>query len=387
MSRHRHTHTHSDTVHTDSSQESATTTSTTLLLVNLEASFTGVTWLRRCHSPTNQYHSESSGPTVRVCGCVCACVWVAESCSSCVWTLPFWPVYRTVITWEETSVQLLLTSSTNEVKHRQIGKEKGSRDDRSDRDRHMATWMDGYRNRCYCCTCAMDALFPFICLHRFGCRRVCVCIHVRLAHTYMRLVWPSPVAGWAWLVDEPAWQRVSNPRREFPWQTYWFYGFPPKVAIMIHHGRIWQDRLLGEEVAKQFAAVKSEGGLWLLIPQRNKKRRRNILPHPSVHPSIPLSLGVLFPGVSIWMYEFVTDGSGTMDWLCCFVKDKGCAGIMDSAVFSVWAARTELRDKPIVRRCAVFLVQAQSILSSRLNPEVFRNIKTIFHFLAERYFK
>lgn len=67
------THKHSDTVHMDSSLESATTTSTTLLLVNLEASFTGVTWLRRCHSPTNQYHSESSGSTGGVHTCVCVC--------------------------------------------------------------------------------------------------------------------------------------------------------------------------------------------------------------------------------------------------------------------------------------------------------------------------
>lgn len=43
-----------------------------------------------------------------------------------------------------------------------------------------------------------------------------------------------------------------------------------------------------------------------------------------------------------------------MDWLCCFVKDKGCAGIIDFAVFSVLAARTELIDKRAVRRCAVF---------------------------------
>lgn len=135
------THKHSDTVLADSSQESATTTSTTLLLVNLEASFTGVTWLRRCHSPTNQYHSESSGSTATACVVVrawvhalaCICVWVAESCSSCGWTLPFWPVYRTVITWEETSIQILLTSSTNEVQHRQIGErwgQMGSKDRR-----------------------------------------------------------------------------------------------------------------------------------------------------------------------------------------------------------------------------------------------------------------
>lgn len=78
---------------------------------------------------------------LRVCGCACMsactcvymCVWVAESCSSCGWTLPFWPVYRTVITWEETSIQILLTSSTNEVQHRQIGErwgQMGSKDRR-----------------------------------------------------------------------------------------------------------------------------------------------------------------------------------------------------------------------------------------------------------------
>lgn len=76
-SSHTHTRAHrnSETVHMDNSLESATTTSTTLLLVNLEASFTGVTWLRRCHSPTNQYHSESSGPTACMCVCVCVSCW------------------------------------------------------------------------------------------------------------------------------------------------------------------------------------------------------------------------------------------------------------------------------------------------------------------------
>lgn len=52
-----------------------------------------------------------------------------------------------------------------------------------------------------------------------------------------------------------------------------------------------------------------------------------------------------------------------MHWLCCFVKDKGCAGIIDFAVFSAGAARMELIDKPIVLMCAVFLFKAQSILS------------------------
>lgn len=63
---------------------------------------------------------------------------------------------------------------------------------------------------------------------------------------------------------------------------------------------------------------------------------------------MPVSLGVLFPGVSIWMYEFVTDGSSTMDWLCRFVKDKGSAGIIDFALFSARAAKRKLPDKPIV---------------------------------------
>lgn len=62
---------------------------------------------------------------VHACVRVCVCVWAVESCSSCDWTLPSWPVYRTVITWEETLVRLLLTGPANEVKHRQIGKDRG----------------------------------------------------------------------------------------------------------------------------------------------------------------------------------------------------------------------------------------------------------------------
>lgn len=76
-----------------------------------------------------------------------------------------------------------------------------------------------------------------------------------------------------------------------------------------------------------------------------------------------------------------------MDWLCCFVKDKGCTGIIDFVVFSMRAARMEHIDKPSVCMCVVFLFQAQSILSKQLNPRVFCNINTIFQFLAERYFK
>lgn len=99
---------------------------------------------------------------------------------------------------------------------------------------------------------------------------------------------------------------------------------------MIHHGRLWQDRLLGEEVAKQFAAVKTKGGgSDYQYPRRHKKRGRNTSLRLAVRPSIPLSSGVVFPGVSIWMYEFVSDGSDTMDWLCRFVKDEGRAGVID----------------------------------------------------------
>lgn len=42
-------------LHMNKSQEEAATTSNTLLLVNLESSFTWVTWLRRCHRLANQY--------------------------------------------------------------------------------------------------------------------------------------------------------------------------------------------------------------------------------------------------------------------------------------------------------------------------------------------
>lgn len=128
--------------HTDSSQESATTTSTTLLLVNLEASFTGVTWLRRCHSPTNQYHSESSGPTAGVCSCACmrACAWACVCVCKCVSCWKLQQLDSTLLTCLPDSnymgrdvVRLLLTSTTNEVKHRQIGKDKGSQGDRTDR--------------------------------------------------------------------------------------------------------------------------------------------------------------------------------------------------------------------------------------------------------------
>lgn len=81
-----------------------------------------------------------------------------------------------------------------------------------------------------------------------------------------------------------------------------------------------------------------------------------------------------------------------MDWLCCFVRDKTQAEIIEFAVFSVCAARTELIDKLIVLMCAVFLggfflFSAPSILSQKLDPKVFCNIKTIFHILAERQFK
>lgn len=154
------------------------------------------------------------------------------------------------------------------------------------------------------------------------CVNVCMCVHVHPAHTFMCVVPPLPVAGKAWLVHEQASQRVSNPRRKFPWQTYWFYGFPPKVVIMIHHGRIWQDRLLGEEVAKQFAAIKTKGGLWLLIPP-NETKEGEI--YPSISPSIPLSLS---------------------PWVSCFpVCRYGCMNLlqMDLAKWIGFAALLRIR--------------------------------------------
>lgn len=59
---------------------------------------------------------------------------------------------------------------------------------------------------------------------------------------------------------------------------------------MIHHGRIWQDRLLGEEVAKQFAAVKTKGGTLITnTPTKQKEKERYIPPslRPSLYPSSP----------------------------------------------------------------------------------------------------
>lgn len=76
-----------------------------------------------------------------------------------------------------------------------------------------------------------------------------------------------------------------------------------------------------------------------------------------------------------------------MDWLCRFVKDKGCAGIIDFVVFSVRATRIELTDKPIELMWADFLFKPQIFLSRLLNPEVFCNIKMIFPFLTLSYFK
>lgn len=66
---------------------------------------------------------------------------------------------------------------------------------------------------------------------------------------------------------------------------------------MIHHGRIWQDTLLGEEVAKQFAAVKTRGGWkgWgeevgaLITNTPNETKREEYIPpylRPSLHPSV-----------------------------------------------------------------------------------------------------
>ena len=175
---------------------------TWLLLVNLEASFTGATWLRRCHSPTNQYHSESSGPTAcaRVCVaeracmhvcvcvlvCMCVCVWAGESCSSCDCTLPFWPVYRTIITWEETFVQLLLTSSTNEVKCGRTGWTK---------TRQICRQTDkktkNYVSLCYsCCVCICLFVYVNAGLCLCVCENVCMWVlHIPINALFFHCLW------------------------------------------------------------------------------------------------------------------------------------------------------------------------------------------------------
>lgn len=110
-----------------------------------------------------------------------------------------------------------------------------------------------------------------------------------------------------------------TPRREFPWQNYWFYGFLPKVVIMIHHGWIWQARRLGKRWQTNLQLYGLRGDFDYRHLQRNITWKRDALFRLHVSGSFPLpspSLGVSFPSVSIWMYELVT---GTMDWLCCFV--------------------------------------------------------------------
>lgn len=128
-------------------------------------------WKLRTHSPR---------VVVRACVHVCMCVWAAESCSSCGWTLPFWPVYRTVITWEETSIQLLLTSSTNEVKHRQIGKDKGRQEDRLDRDTQtdILTYTKIDVSSCYR-SCAFTCVFTYVDVGQGVRKCLCERVHVR----------------------------------------------------------------------------------------------------------------------------------------------------------------------------------------------------------------
>lgn len=104
-----------------------------------------------------------------------------------------------------------------------------------------------------------------------------VCIYISV-YVKACIVSPSPVTGWARAAYGQASQFAWTPRREFAWQTYWFYGFPPKVVIMTHHGWIWQDRLLGEEVANQFAAVRAEGRVWLLTPPKKQNKKEKYIP-------------------------------------------------------------------------------------------------------------
>lgn len=73
---------------------------------------------------------------------------------------------------------------------------------------------------------------------------------------------------------------------------------------MIHHGRIWQDRLLGEEVAKQFAAVKTRRRTLIANTPNETEREGEVDPSitTSITASIPLSLAPVVPCFLVCRY-------------------------------------------------------------------------------------
>lgn len=99
-----------------------------------------------------------------------------------------------------------------------------------------------------------------------------------------------------------------------------------------------------------------------LLPQKRKEKHIPLSLHPSLHACLLRCLVV--PSVSIWMYEFVTAGSSTMDWLCRFVKDKGSVGIIDFGLFNVRAQAGGKKGKLIKP-----LLYARACFSFRPTPE------------------
>lgn len=120
----------------------------------------------------------------------------------------------------------------------------------------------------------MCGLVLYVCVYLHKCINVEACIG-GIVLFFHRLWQDGPER-----VHEQASQFATTPRRELARQTYWFYGFPPKVVIMTHHGWIWQDRLLGKEVANQFAAVRTEGRVWLLTPPKKQNEKEKYIPLP-----------------------------------------------------------------------------------------------------------
>ncbi len=111
------------------------------------------------------------------------------------------------------------------------------------------------RNNCFCCNDCTWLKFenktksP---THRFLCKSTSTNSWHFLAYFLwmrsryrqkLRIGLRLPVARSTWLVVQQSAQHVGNPKPS-SWQMYWSYGFPPKVVIMIYHGKIWMNKLL-----------------------------------------------------------------------------------------------------------------------------------------------
>lgn len=121
-----------------------------------------------------------------------------------------------------------------------------------------------------------------------------------------------------------------------------------------------------------------------LLPQKRREKHIPLSFHPSLHACLLRCLVV--PSVSIWMYEFVTAGSSTMDWLCRFVKDKGSAGIIDFGLFNVRAQAGSEKRKLIkpplyARACFSLLVDPRESYLGGGIPRCFaKTLKLSFTF-------